>query len=53
MSVYYVLSYRGVISGTLRGQGLVLCSLCPKFGCLYRLRYAEAESTRHGNNAII
>jgi exocyst complex component 4 len=50
MGRYNMFSHRGVISGTLRGPGLVLCSRCPKFGCLCRLRYAKAGSAIYIND---
>ena len=53
MSLYNMFFHRGVISRTLQGQGQVLCSRCLKFGCLYRLKYVEAECTLYGNDAII
>jgi exocyst complex component 4 len=52
MGRYNMFSHRGVISGTLRGPGLVLCSRCPKFGCLCRLRYAKAGSAIYINDGI-
>jgi exocyst complex component 4 len=44
---------RGVISGTLREPGPVLCSRCPKFGCLCRLRCAGTGCAFYINDAIV
>jgi hypothetical protein len=41
-----------VTSKTHQGPSPVLCSRCPKFGCLYRRRYARADNAPYINNPL-
>jgi len=51
--IYNAFTLRDVTSGTPQGPGPVPFSRCPKFGCLYKLRYVKPENVLCINNAIV